>query len=269
MKYQTNDSSNWASLSDIMTGLMVIFLFIAIAYMVEAEKKQAERDLMFEEFKATKEELYHELDSVFQDDFREWQVELDNDLSIKFTNPEILFQSGKSRIRTKFRIILDSFFPRYLDIVMQEKYQGKIAEIRIEGHTDPVPVSRRRRKSRRSSNEISDTIILDQNIIEEENTRFDRDDYISNVELSQDRAREVLKHVRKLRAYKKLSNTEHQLLQYWLTANGLSYGRTLDDNRELTHKTGNVVNNLNSRRVEFKIVTSSDVLIEKVLKQLK
>lgn len=233
MKYQTNDSSNWASLSDIMTGLMVIFLFIAIAYIVEVEKKQAERDTMFEEFKATKEELYYELDSVFKDDFREWQVELDKDLSIKFTNPEVLFQSGKSRIRTKFRKILNSFFPKYLDIVMQDKYKDKIAEIRIEGHTDPV------------------------------------NNYISNVELSQDRAREVLNYVRRLSSYKELSKPKDKLLQYWLTANGLSYGRTLDDNNELTHKTGNSVNNLNSRRVEFKIVTSSDILVEKVLKQLK
>ena len=30
---------HWVSISDVMTGLMVIFLFIAISYMVDANKR--------------------------------------------------------------------------------------------------------------------------------------------------------------------------------------------------------------------------------------
>ena len=132
------NESNWISFSDIMTGLMVIFMFIAISYIVEVQKKQKERDVIFEEFKATKEQLYSELENTFKDDFKEWQVELDKDLSIKFTNPEVLFESGQTDIRPYFSKILDDFLPRYFDILLQEKYTDKIAEIRIEGHTDTV-----------------------------------------------------------------------------------------------------------------------------------
>ncbi len=89
-KPNSNDS-NWISFSDIMTGLMVIFMFIAISYIVEVQKKQQERDIIFEEFKATKEQLYAELEKEFKDDFKDWEVELDKDLSIKFTNPDVLF----------------------------------------------------------------------------------------------------------------------------------------------------------------------------------
>jgi outer membrane protein OmpA-like peptidoglycan-associated protein len=94
--------NNWISFSDIMTVLMVVFLFIAISYILEVQKRQAERDEIFEEFKATKEELYNELDSVFKADFQKWEVKLDKDLSIKFTNPDVLFNSGQTTIRTSF-----------------------------------------------------------------------------------------------------------------------------------------------------------------------
>ena len=76
-KNGNGNESNWISFSDIMTGLMVIFMFISISYIVEVQKKQKERDIIFEEFKATKEQLYAELENEFKDDFKEWQVELD------------------------------------------------------------------------------------------------------------------------------------------------------------------------------------------------
>ena len=118
-----SNESNWISFSDIMTGLMVIFMFIAISYLVEAQKNQQERDIIFEEFKATKEQLYAELEKEFKDDFKDWEVELDKDLSIKFTNPDVLFPSGKSEITLNFANILDDFLPRYFDILLQLKYK--------------------------------------------------------------------------------------------------------------------------------------------------
>ena len=56
-----DNGNNWISFSDVMTGLMIIFLFISISYMLEVQKKQKQRDEIFEEFKATKEELYNEI----------------------------------------------------------------------------------------------------------------------------------------------------------------------------------------------------------------
>jgi outer membrane protein OmpA-like peptidoglycan-associated protein len=229
----------WMSFSDIMTGLMVIFMFIAISYIVEVQKKQQERDIIFEEFKATKEMLYAELEKEFKDDFKEWKVELDKDLSIKFTNPDVLFQSGKSDIRPNFTQILNKFLPRYFNILLQTKYREKIAEIRIEGHTDFVAAP-----------------------------QYDSDPYIGNVKLSQLRSAEVLKYFRKMPYYEQLSDSTEQQLQFWITANGLSYGRTLDSEKQLTAISGNSINNEFSRRVEFRIITTSESLIERVLKEI-
>ncbi|MDD4673921.1 MAG: OmpA family protein [Bacteroidales bacterium] len=234
-----NGDNNWMSFSDIMTGLMVIFMFISISYIVEVQKKQKERDIIFEEFKATKEQLYAELENAFKDDFKEWQVELDKDLSIKFTNPEVLFESGSSSIRPYFSAILDEFMPRYFNILLQQKYSDKIAEIRIEGHTDIIPAP-----------------------------AFDRDPYIGNIILSQLRSAQVLKYFRNSYYYSNLTDDEELKLQFLLTANGLSFGRTLDDDKQLTAFSGKPINNQNSRRVEFRIVTTSETLVERVLKEI-
>lgn len=48
----------WMSVSDLMTGLMVIFLFIAIAYMIRVRDD-------ISEYKDTKEELYFKLKNKF------------------------------------------------------------------------------------------------------------------------------------------------------------------------------------------------------------
>ena len=233
------NESNWRSFSDIMTGLMVIFMFIAISYINEVQKKQQQRDIIFEEFKATKEELFSELENAFKDDFNEWEVELDKDLSIKFTNPEVLFESGQTNIRPYFSTILNDFLPRYFDILLQDKYEDKIIEVRIEGHTDAVPAP-----------------------------LFDRDPYIGNIKLSQQRSANVLKYFRLMDYYQNLNSSKEQRLQFWLTANGLSYGRTLDENKELTAISGKSVNNSYSRRVEFRIITSSENLVDMVIKEL-
>ncbi len=234
MKPTQNTETHWVSLSDMMTGLMIIFLFIAIAYMQQ-------RNAVFEDFKASKTALYQELDSTFKKDFQQWEVELDKNLSIKFTNPDILFDPGQADLKPKFRELLNSFFPRYLAIITQEKYKYKISEIRIEGHTDPLP---------RSSNQ------------------GESDQYIANIQLSQDRARNVLKHIRTLSDYRNLSDSIKIRMQFWLTANGLSYGRTLDDDKRLTFESKKSVNNKNSRRVEFRIITNSEQLVEEIIEKL-
>lgn len=239
-KKMGNKDNVWMPLSDIMTGLMVIFMFIAISYIVQVQQSQQQRDIIFEEFKATKEALYAELKEEFKDDFKDWEVELDKDLSVKFTNPDVLFESGQSVIRPHFAQILDAFLPRYFAVLLQPKYADKVAEIRIEGHTDAVPA-----------------------------LRYDSDPYIGNIKLSQLRAAEVLKYFRTMPYYQRLSDSTEQKLQFLLTANGLSFGRTLDSDKVLTAISGKPADNILSRRVEFRIITTSESLIERVLKEME
>lgn len=231
--------SHWIPLADLMTVLMVIFLFMAISYMVVIKKKQNNQNQIFKEYEATKIGLYQDLDSTFKKDFKRWNLKLDKDLSIKFTNPQVLFAEGSSEISPYFQSILSDFLPKYLIVVMQEKYRTKIAEIRIEGHTNTKPI----------------------------NTT--EDPYIDNMELSQNRARNVLGYLRTQNCFTALDKNNKEMLQYWITANGLSFGRTVDTSDNLSIFSKKDIDNDKSRRVEFRIVTTSDEIIQQAIKKMK
>lgn len=225
----------WIVLADLMTVLMVIFLFIAVTYMVIKRQDEKKRDKMITDYQTSKIALLQELNAEFKDDFikTKWNAVLDSsDLSIKFIDEKILFDNNKSDLKPEFKNILSDFFPRYLKIIMKPKYIDKIAEVRVEGHTSPIG------------------------------------EYIHNLELSQDRTRNVVAYLRTLDYYQNQKSEEKERLQYWLTANGLSYGRTLDKNGNLTHKNKLPPDNEKCRRVEFKIVTKTDELINEQIDQL-
>jgi outer membrane protein OmpA-like peptidoglycan-associated protein len=231
--------SHWIPLADLMTVLMVIFLFMAISYMVVIKKKQNDQNKIFKEYEETKIGLFNELDSTFRKDAQKWNLKLDRDLSIKFTNPQVLFDEGSSVIKPEFENILSEFLPKYLGVVMQDKYENKISEIRIEGHTNTKPINKT------------------------------TDPYIDNMELSQNRARNVLAFLRTKDCFTQLGNNKKELLQFWLTANGLSFGRTVDVNDSLSIFSKKTIDNDKSRRVEFRIVTTSDEIIQQAINKMK
>ena len=235
----TKKDSHWIPLADLMTVLMVIFLFISISYMASVEKRQKDQQQILQDYEETKITLYNELKEAFKYDFARWHLKLDDDLSIKFINPYVLFSTGSSKIPEDFRNILTDFIPKYLNVVLKDKYKNKIAEIRIEGHTDTKPIGN------------SD------------------DPYIDNMKLSQDRGREVLAFLRKQQCFASLQSTDKNRLQYWLTANGLSYGRTIDKDYKLSYQSKKPIDDNKSRRVEFRIITTSEEIIKKLLPQVK
>jgi outer membrane protein OmpA-like peptidoglycan-associated protein len=235
---ESKKESHWIPLADLMTVLMVIFLFMSISYMALVEKRQKEQNRIFKDYEASKVALYNELNSAFKDDFKRWNLKLDSDLSIKFTNPQVLFSTGSSEISPYFQSILKEFLPKYLSVVLQKKYRDKIAEIRIEGHTDTLPIG------------------------------LTNDPYIENMRLSQDRGRNVLGYLRSQDCFTLLEPSDKERLQYWLTANGLSYGRTVDKDYKISFDSKQPIDNDKSRRVEFRIVTTSEAIINEALKKI-
>lgn len=181
----------WISVSDLMTGLMVIFLFVAIAYISRVQKNQS----VLTDYVETKNELHNKLVKEFAGDTLKWQMAIGKDLTMKFKEPTVLFATGSSELTPRFKEILDEFLPRYFSILLNDSLRSNIQEIRIEGHTDDVPMP-----------------------------IYDADPYIANVKLSQERALSVLKYFRSMSQFTKYSDNQKRLLEYWFTANGLSYG---------------------------------------------
>lgn len=235
---------HWVSISDVMAGLMVIFLFIAISYMVhinrETEQKNRTTEQIkgkFSAYKNLRGDLSAKLHTEFEGttikktQFRSvWRGHLDVEtLSIRFKKP---FSQGNAAVPNAFKNVLRDFFPRYIAILTKAEYKDGIDEIRIEGHT---------------SSEWFD--------------RVGRDEaYYNNMELSQDRSRNVLQYVLEIRHPTIIDNKEW--LKKYLTANGLSSSKLIFDpngkqNRE------------ESRRVEFRVVTKSEKLIDAIQELLQ
>ena len=58
---QLNTESHWISLSDMMTGLMIIFLFVAVSYMSRIQKTQKAVDNLTKNYLETRKAIETEL----------------------------------------------------------------------------------------------------------------------------------------------------------------------------------------------------------------
>lgn len=226
----------WMSVSDLMTGLMIIFLFIAVAYISRVKKNQN----VLSDYVETKNKLHDRLVNEFKGDTAKWQMTIGRDLSMKFNNPNVLFASSSYELTPQFKSILNQFLPKYLHILLTDSLRKNIQKIRIEGHTDDVRYD-----------------------------QYDKDPYIANVILSQQRSLSVLRYLREMPSFKSYSAADKRLLEYWFTANGLSYGKSLDSNWQYTIKSGKPIDKRKSRRVEFRIITTGEEVLENFVNRNK
>ena len=130
------EESHWIPLTDLMTGLMVIFLLIAVSYMMQVEADAARIKNVAIAYSEIKDALFEDLHKEFSLDLPKWKAQLlKSDLTIRFSEPEVLFATGSSELKPEFQAILQDFFPRYMRILTSAKYRDSISEVRIEGHT--------------------------------------------------------------------------------------------------------------------------------------
>ena len=185
----------WISISDMMSGLMLIFLFIAISFMVKVEsEKQAMKDVVLE-YRDTKVNLNEALFSEFEDDLEQWHASITKENSIVFASPELLFDVSKSEIKDEFKAVLKEFFPRYIKILTSQEYRDSIYELRVEGHTSDSW------KGSESPKEV----------------------YLKNMQLSQERAYKVLSFCYSLEDT--LNLKKRKWLEKYLRANGMAFSK--------------------------------------------
>ena len=241
----TESEDNWLSVSDLMAGLMIIFLFIAVAYMVNVQNEKKSIQRIAVTYQKLQVNLYEDLKREFKHDLNRWNAAIDRDrLSVRFLvspededtfrEPEVLFKVGSDTIENRFKIILIEFIPRYLKILRKNVYRDEIAEIRIEGHTSSEYKMERNRYKK----------------------------YIKNMELSQDRAREVLRFILlEIPAIVSDSGIKPWLRQH-ITANGLS-------SSQLIITTNGTEDRIASRRVEFRVVTNAEKKIVQIIQEVE
>jgi len=217
---------HWIPLSDLMTGLMMIFMLISVISLAAMEHSRNAMRQVAKDYSVSRQSMYLELQREFAPDLRRWRARIDPDLSVKFEQPDVLFATGKAELKEEFRRTLADFFPRYIRIMADKRFADNVAEIRIEGHTSSLW-----------------------------NGAASADDaYFRNMELSQSRTRSTLEYVLLLPqvgAYK-------AWLTKKLTANGLSSSQPVlnADGSENVEA---------SQRVEFRVRTNAEAKMEEII----
>ena len=98
-----SSNSHWIPLSDLMMGLMMVFMLLATMYMLRVEQTTT---LIVKEYEITRNNLHRALQKEFDENFKEWDAELLGDMTIRFKNPEVLFKTGSDKLRPQFKEIL-------------------------------------------------------------------------------------------------------------------------------------------------------------------
>ena len=235
-KSKEEAEDQWISISDIMTVLMIIFLFISILYIKKIQQQiQVIKTANSTIQKISKESIDHKqiiydaLKKEFDKDLKKWDAKLlKNPIVIRFLSPAIMFHSGKSTIQPYFKNILLDFCPRYFTVLSQLK--DTIEEVRIEGHTS----------------------------FEWQGAKTQLEAYFNNLKLSQNRTISVLEYcitIKHLKPHVKGWTIEHA------TANGLSSSRPLCLSDSLACRNKN-------RRVEFRTQIKSEDFLDRINESL-
>ncbi|USD31272.1 MULTISPECIES: OmpA/MotB family protein [Vibrio] len=225
-KKHSDSGEHWMSVSDLMAGLMMVFLFISVALMRDAMVERDKIKEVAETYQQTQQAIYIALLEEFSKDLEKWGAEIERDtLSVNFTAPEVLFANGRANLTKEFELILEDFFPRYLDTL--ETFKPIIQEIKIEGHT--------------SSRWNHDS------------TAYEA--YFNNMRLSQSRTRAVLGYVMILSPVR---SEHYDWVQGNVAAVGYSSSKVVMDESGIEDES-------RSRRVSFRIVTNAEEQIIKIL----
>jgi len=216
-----------------MTGMMLVFMLLAVVYMVQVQ--QVATDL-----RDTKGKIYTALEKEFGRDLKKWDAEILPNLTIRFKNPEALFEVGKEEPKPKFVEILNDFVPRYLEIVERQEFKSSIKEVLIEGHTSP--------EFGKNKDVDIDKLSLS------ESQRV----HLNNIGLSQDRAWWILAKFLEI-----TKSTAQESLVFKKI-----HLHELGSADPIFRSDGVSVDEQASRRVEFKIVTNAEERLEEIAAKL-
>ncbi len=223
---EIDTGEQWMPVTDLMAALMMVFLFVSISLMRVALD---ERDSIKEVAVAhhdNQQNIFDAMQEEFSADLEKWGAEINrNDLSFIFTKLEVLFAVGEDALTPDFKIIMDDFFPRYLNVM--KSFHDSIQEIRIEGHT-----------SSKWNQDSSDS-----------------EAYFNNMRLSQSRTLSVLEYGVNIPKVKR---------EYydWVKLNVVAVGYS--SSKLVLLPTGEE-DKIGSRRVTFRVLTNAENEIRKIL----
>ena len=239
----------WPSYSDLMAGILIVFMLLYIyifaGYQTDKQRREIEHATAQQELKKKDQELERtkkelgetrqrviELSStkekiidLLREEFEKenLKVEIDDDTGAIKLKDSILFDTGKSIKKEEGKKFLQKFIPVYVRILLgNSEVQQQLAEIIVEGHTDDVG------------------------------------SYLYNLDLSQDRAFNVVKYL----LGEEFDYEYKEELKKYITANGRSFSKLIYDEDQNVDRD-------KSRRVEFQFRLKEEEILMEIKKRLE
>lgn len=187
MRYKKKEEVNyWMSYADLMSAMLMVFALLLTIVILDYKELLEQKEKEIEEVVSVKTEIIKALTEQFKES--NMAIEIDQQTgAIRFPG-SILFSVDSDEISPQGKQFLNDFMPKYLEILLQEKFRDEISSILIEGHTDT------------------------------------NGSYMYNMQLSQDRAFSVLNYIY---SDQSPDFPVKELSQKYITANGRSYNQPL------------------------------------------
>ncbi len=232
----------WISYSDLAVGVLMIFVLITTALLMDTERKIKEADEAQQDAKQAREEaeefrkelksqreqiealmgirqsLIAELSKEFAKEGQ--QVQIDPKTGALILPSDIIFGQNESKLSARGQKWLKSFVPKYLGVLLSKRFAPYVSRIEVEGHASS------------------------------EGEEF------NNLRLSQNRALEVTQYILKYH-----SSGRREKLQKVLVASGRGIYELVRDGKGKEDKVA-------SRRVVFKFRLTEEKTIKEIQKLL-
>ena len=267
--------NEWLSISDMMSGLMVVFLFVSIFFIQSISEENRQIEQQKEQIEQQKEQALRQATTLQERERQLYelnrQIEQQNQ---RIASIAIVWQTREQDI---YRALQEEFgddLPRWNAEIVAETLliRFKAPEVLFEaGKATIRPLfaailsdffPRYVRVLKPFSTDLGELRIEGHTSSEWESATPEQA-YIENMRLSQDRTRAVLEFVLGLDT---LTN-ERDWLQRLLTANGLSSSRLVDTSGVAVVDSGGIEDAEKSRRVEFRVRTRTRAEILRILEE--
>ncbi|MER2007807.1 MAG: OmpA family protein [Psychrobacillus sp.] len=135
MRRKSSSSPNyWMSFADLMSALLMVFVLLLVVVVLDYREDLAEKEKQIEEITNVKSEIIAALMQEFENS--NINLEIDPNTGAIQLATNILYAYNSSEITIEGKGTLEQFVPKYLDILLQDKYRDEISSIIIEGHAD-------------------------------------------------------------------------------------------------------------------------------------
>ena len=139
-KSDEEEVSYWLSYSDMMAGLLLVFVLIISFTMLQSRIQYEEKTAEIERQQETIDSLLGVKSEIVEVLIKEFensglQIKVDSKTGAIMFDSDLLFDPDSAILKQSSKDFLDEFLPRYFSILLGDEYSDDIAEIIIEGHT--------------------------------------------------------------------------------------------------------------------------------------